>query len=526
MKKQNIPIGLANLASIRDDDCYYVDKTPHIDRLITQGRFFFLSRPRRFGKSLLLDTMLELFEGNERLFRGLHIHDSWNWKTHHPVIRLSFGGSGFDEPGLLESNVKSQLKRMEIKHDLPETYTTSDISEPDRFGNLLYHIHETTGKQVVVLVDEYDKPILDAIDNYDLAVKNRNYLRRLYAVIKEFGGQIRFAFITGITMFSKVSLFSVLNNLNDISLDPRYSAICGYTEHDLENVFVRELEGLDRTEIRHWYNGYNWLGPEKVYNPWAILSLLDSRKFMAHWSETGMPSFLYKLMMERRFTPHNINNLKVEKNLVSTFDVDSIGIEALLFQSGYLTIIDEHRETADIVFELDYPNFEVRSSLNSGYLQHLFGMGKRVPTETKQMVSMLEQEDFDAFENKVRTLFAEIPHELHLNSDMAHYESWYCSVLHACLWDNAVKPYIRAQESTSRGRSDLVVVIGRKVFVFECKMAGRTDDSDQRALETIAQIKDRGYADKYRDGTNALYLIGAIFNEDKRNLLKMKVESN
>ncbi len=201
---KKFPIGIADFRSIRSDDYYYVDKTPHIERLIGQGRYYFLSRPRRFGKSLLLDTMLELFEGSEPLFRDLHIHDRWDWSVQHPVVRLSFGGNRYDAPGILKSNVRVQLEDLEIRHGLSEVCDSTDLNEPDRFGRLLRNLHAKTGRQVVVLVDEYDKPILDAIDNPELAVANRDYLQVLYAVIKDFGRQIRFAFLTGITMFSRL----------------------------------------------------------------------------------------------------------------------------------------------------------------------------------------------------------------------------------------------------------------------------------------------------------------------------------
>ena len=523
MNRQKHPIGIANFQSIRTRGYYYVDKTPHIKKLIDQGEYYFLSRPRRFGKSLLLDTMRELFAGNESLFEGLHIHGHWDWSTQYPVVRLSFGSAHYGEQGILKQNVRAQLKRLEIDHRLTDVYESENLNEFDRFGNLLYHIHAETGKQVVVLVDEYDKPILDALDNPELAKSNRDFLQGLYGVIKDFGEQIRFAFLTGITMFSKLNLFSALNNLDDISLDPQFSAICGYTEHDLETVFAPELEGLDRSQIRHWYNGYNWLGEEKVYNPWAILKLLKSRKFEMYWSVASMPTFLYKVMMERRFTPLDVDNLKVEKSFVSTFEIGSIGAKALMFQSGYLTIKKEYMEGVNNILKLDYPNLEVRAYLNEGYLGYLFGSSEALPVEPKQLVGLLEKEDFEGFEIALRTLFSAIPHQWHAsNSKMACYEGWYCSVLYSCLWDVA-DTGIRAEESSSRGRSDLSLVIGDQVFVFECKMLKEGMDKEQAAAEAIEQINDRGYADRYRDGFKSVHLIGAVFDSEEKNLAAMKV---
>ncbi len=524
MNKKKFPIGIADFHSIRTDECYYVDKTPYIEKLIDQGRYYFLSRPRRFGKSLLLDTMRELFEGNEPLFRNLHIHDRWDWSTQYPVVRLSFNAD-YSKPGILEEDVRNQFEDMEFKHGLPDTVSSTNLNEFSRFRRLMRHLHATTGNQVVVLIDEYDKPILDAINDKELAISNRDYLRGLYGMIKGFGTQIRFAFLTGITMFSKVSLFSALNNLNDISLSPRYSSICGYTESDLDEVFASELEGFDRNEIRRWYNGYSWCGEEKIYNPWAILNLFEKRKFKAHWSMTGMPSFLYKVMMERELTPLDVDDLKVNENFVTTFDVDSIGAEALLFQTGYLTIAGEHRVGTKIIYQLDYPNMEVCAHINEGYLEYLFGPGKTTPRESAQLAGLLEANDFEGFASAFRRLLSGIAYQWHNNSDMAQREGWYCSILYSCLWDVA-DTTLRSEESSSHGRSDLVLVIGDQVFVFEFKMLSEGVDADATASGAISQIRDKGYADKYLDGARAIHLIGVAFGAAERNLVAIKVEQD
>ncbi len=522
MRDKKFPIGIADFYSIRTDGYYYVDKTPHIENLINRGRYYFLSRPRRFGKSLLLDTMLELFEGREELFRDLHIHDRWDWEKQYPVVRLSFNDD-YSKPGVLEENVSVQLENLEIKHGLCDGYDSSNLHGSSRFGRLLHNLHAKTGTQAVILIDEYDKPILDAINDTELAISNRDYLRGLYGMIKGSEEHIRFAFLTGITMFSKLSLFSALNNLNDISLDRPYSTICGYTESDLDEVFAAEMEGLDRNEIRRWYNGYSWRGEEKVYNPWAILNLLEKREFRAHWSYTGMPSFLYKLMIEREFAPLDGNDVKVSESFVTTFDVDDIGAEALMFQSGYLTITGEHRDGFEAVYDLDYPNYEVRGSLARGYLNSLFGPGKATPRESGQLAGLLEANDFEGFASAFGRLLSAIPYEWHNKTDMARREGWYCSILHGCLWDVA-DTSVRCEQSHSRGRSDLVLLVGDQVFIFECKMLSDDCDADDMAAQAIMQIRDKGYADRYRDGVKTIHLIGAVFGGDERNLAAMKVE--
>ena len=257
MTHRRLPIGIQDFRTIREQDFYYVDKTSLIQRLVNQGRCYFLSRPRRFGKSLLVDTLHELFEGNESLFRGLAIHDNWDWSIKNPVVRISFGGK-YNAPGDLEDDIATQLAIVEHNAELapaPSPATTSS-----RLRDLLNRLHQATGRPVVVLVDEYDKPILDVIDNPEMAATNRDYLRGFYGIIKDSARHVRFVLVTGVSRFSKVSLFSGLNNLEDISLDPAFATICGYTDSDLDTVFAPELPGLDRNEIGTWYNGYHWRG--------------------------------------------------------------------------------------------------------------------------------------------------------------------------------------------------------------------------------------------------------------------------
>ena len=293
MKRRRLPIGIQDFQTIREDDCYYVDKTPIIRRLVDEGRHYFLSQPRRFGKSLLVDTLKSRFEGREELFLGLDIHHHWNWSVKHPVVRLSFDGR-YNAPGDVEHSILGQLKIIERNAGLvaPSLECTGAV----RLLDLLDRLHHATGQRVVVLVDEYDKPlILDVLEDLSLAKANRDTLRGFYGIIKGSAEHVRFVLVTGVSMFSKVSLFSGLNNLKDISLDPRYATLCGYTEKELDEVFSTEFDGLDRDEIRRWYNGCHWLGGEKVYNPFDVLLLFDRRKFRPWWYETGSPEFLYRL---------------------------------------------------------------------------------------------------------------------------------------------------------------------------------------------------------------------------------------
>lgn len=324
--RKKLPIGIQSFKKLREEACYYVDKTPLALRLVEEGGYFFLSRPRRFGKSLFLDTLKELFEGNESLFEGLYAAEHWDWTRKHPVIRLSFGTGVLRSRADLEMRIREVLTENARRLGVVPEFT----SVGGFFSQLIAGAYERHGERVVVLIDEYDKPILDNIENPEVATVMRDGLRDLYSVLKDADPHLRFVLLTGVSKFSKVSLFSGLNNLTDLTLDAAYSSICGYTETDVDTVFAPELAGLDREKIRAWYNGYNWLG-ESVYNPFDLLLLFQKREFRAWWYETGTPTFLLKVLREReRFLPE-LHDLMVDELLLSTFDVDNMPTESLLF---------------------------------------------------------------------------------------------------------------------------------------------------------------------------------------------------
>ena len=518
MTRRQLPIGIQDFRTIREQDFYYVDKTPHIQRLVGQGRYYFLSRPRRFGKSLLVDTIQELFEGNEPLFQGLYIHGNWDWSVRHPVVRLSFGGK-YDEPGELEQSITIQLAITENNAGLEPTQLS--YTGPERLRHILNRLHHATGQQVVVLVDEYDKPILDVIDNPEMATTNRDYLRGFYGIIKDSARDVRFVFVTGVSMFSRVSLFSGLNNLRNISLDPNYATICGYTDRDLNTVFAPELPGLDREEIREWYNGYHWLGDEKLYNPFDLLLLFETRNFEPHWYETGSPTFLFRMMMEREVSSMNLEKLTTDARQISSFDVDDIGVEALLFQTGYLTITKKVRDNNQTFYTLDYPNLEVRQSLNQGLLSYLGRQGKEVSDRGKELCNLLATNDFDGLADRLKSFFAGIPYQWQTGNGPARYEAWYAGMLYACF--RTIGLDLRVEDSSSRGRADMVVFYGGQVFVFEFKMADGEGDRDATAHRAIEQIQEKGYAEKYRDRGEPVHLVGVVFSRKDRNLAAVTV---
>ena len=300
------------------------------------------------------------------MFRGLAIHDRWDWSAQHPVVRLSFGIGSFREPGSLDASVAAQLDAAERRWDVASGYRGG----AQRLAALVEGIHRNTGRSVAILVDDYDRPILDALPRPEVARARRDQLRGLYSVVKDADAHIRFSFFTGVSRFSGGSLFSGLNNLIDITLEPAYSAVCGYTEHDLDTVFAPELEGLDRDRIREWYNGYRWFGTE-VYNPFDILLLLRRREFGPYWFETGTPTFLLETLVKRGVGSPALGDMMAGSELLSAFDVDNMAIEALLFQTGYLTITGQSDLGGTRVYRLGYPNREVRQSLNESLLRHL-----------------------------------------------------------------------------------------------------------------------------------------------------------
>ncbi len=519
MTRQYLPIGIQDFRTIRNEGYYYVDKTSLVRRLVTEGRHYFLSRPRRFGKSLLIHTLKSLFGCDEPLFRGLDIHPHWDWSSPHPVVRLSFGGK-YNQPGEIEGDIIEQLEGVECEYDL--VLAQASDTGPRRLRNLLRRLHSSTGRQVVVLVDEYDKPILDVLHDPELATANRDYLRGFYGIIKDSAEHVRFVFVTGVSMFSKISLFSGLNNLKDISLDPRYATICGYREEDLDRVFGPELAGLDRELIRTWYNGYHWRGGERVYNPYDVLLLLDTREFQPYWFETGSPEFLFRMLMEKSISPMEIEGRLTDRALVSKFDVGNVNIEALLFQTGYLTIAEELQQGHRTLYRLDYPNLEVRLSLNDQLLAWLGQEGSEPVERGQKLCALLEANDFAGFGETLRAWLSGIPYLWYAKGDLARYEAWYASLLNMCL--RAGEADVRVEEASSRGRADMVLRHGGQVFVLEFKIAEGEDGSEAALDAAMAQMRGRGYADKYRGGAEPVHLIGVACGREARNLLEVRVE--
>ena len=506
-----LPLGMQTFCEVRESGGFYVDKTGFAARMTAEGKCYFLSRPRRFGKSLFTDTLKELFEGNEELFQGLAVHSSWDWSVRHPVVRVSFGGGDYTDSSYLPETAHAQLDAVQRSTGVESNYPEAS----NRFAHMLEELHRDSGRRVVVLVDEYDKPILDAITDPDTARANRDFLRGFYATIKNSDAHIRFVFLTGVSKFSKVSLFSGLNNLDDITLNPAYSAICGFTDTELDTVFAAKLEGLDRARVRDWYNGYSWLGPEKVYNPYDVLLLLKNREFGNYWFETGSPRFLIDTLTEREIPSMTLDRTIADMELLSAFDVDHIAAEALLFQTGYLTITNRDRQDGEMLYELGYPNREVRQSLNRTLLRRMLGDSAYKPINALRLRSLLKNGDTSGMRSLLEKLYAGIPHQWHTRNKIARYEGYYASVFYSCFAATGLD--ILVEDSTSHGCIDMTVKTPRRVWLFEFKIA-----ETSKPGEGLRQLRERGYADKYRDDSVEIILAAVDFSSETRNIVNFE----
>ena len=515
MKRKKLPIGIQSFAKIREDDYYYVDKTPFAWQLIEEGSHYFLSRPRRFGKSLFLDTLGELFTSNEPLFQGLFIHERWDWTIRYPVIRLSFGSGRLESRAELDQHIRWLMRQNQEKLGLT-CHLESDIS--GCFAELIQSAEKRHGQRAVVLVDEYDKPILDNLTTPEVARAMRDGLRNLYSVIKDQDAHIRFAFLTGVSKFSKVSIFSGLNNLRDITVTPEYSAICGYTQTDVESVFAPELEGLDRQQIQEWYNGYNWLG-EAVYNPFDLLLLFQERVFRPYWFETGTPTFLVELLANRGYFTPNLAKQQTSLDLLSAFDIDRMENEGILFQTGYLTLHGAEEPIPGYwIYTLGYPNKEVEISLNTALLAGYGLDGQTSFTQRIHLLECLRKNDLPQIQALVTALFASIPHDWYRNNPIAQYEGYYASVFYSHF--AALGLDITLEDTTNRGRIDMTVCFNERIYLFEFKVVELTPKG-----AALDQLKERGYAEKYQGRNQPIDLIGIEFSKKQRAVVGFAVKS-
>ncbi len=507
MQLKKLPIGIQTFSKIREDDYVYIDKTDIAFDIIENYQYIFLSRPRRFGKSLFLDTLRNIFEAKKEYFNGLAIEEKWDWGVSYPVIHVNFA------KGRIESRADLEKRWEEILEDNEEQLGVkchSDIYDRRCFDTLIQEAHKKYNQKVVVLIDEYDKPILDNIDKPEIAKEIRDGLVNFYSVIKGSDEFLRFAFLTGVSKFTKTSIFSGLNNIVDISLHKRFADVCGYSQNDVETTFKPYLEGVDMQKLKEWYNGYNFLGSD-MYNPFDILQFISHEHlYKNYWFETGTPTFLMKLIEKNHYFLPSLANLKVDEKLLNSFDIENLDLEVILYQAGYLTI-DTVQEKArgGFLYHLKIPNKEVKQSLNDHIINLLIAQRTTARIDTQDMIyESLLQNDMQNFQKALTSIFASIPYNNFTKNSMQHHEGFYASVIYVYLQSLGLD--IIGEDVTNKGRIDLTIKMDEAIYILEFKV-----DGSGNALE---QIKTKEYAAKYISQGKDIYLIGIHFDTKAKNI--------
>jgi hypothetical protein len=504
---QKLPIGIQDFQELRQGNYLYIDKTESIYQLM-QGKYYFLSRPRRFGKSLLISTLKEIFLGNKDLFSGLWIEEKITWEK-HPIIHFDFASASFKEIGL-ENVLQKRLDEIATQYQIG----LQERNLISRFEELIRKLAEKENK-VVILIDEYDRPMTEYLNNIPQAEANRETIKDFFSVIKPNDAFIRFFFMTGVSKFNKVSMFSGFNNLNDISYDNNYATLLGYTQEELEQYFADYLSDIAKQEkitveellpqIKFWYNGYNWGGETGVYNPFSILCFTSKRAFANYWFETGTPTFLVKLINEKFL--YDFEEILADESIFSNFRLDALDAVSLLLQTGYLTV---KRRKGQRLY-LGYPNHEVRQSL----IQHLLAGYMK---ETTPSVSPLVWQIADAFAEKdlekvvkfFNIVFANIPYQIFEEKSERYYHAIIFLVFLLIGYE------MQSEVSTSEGRIDAVLQTEKEIYVIEFKV----EDSAEVAL---AQIKEKKYYEKYLHLGKTILLLG--FSCKNKGIKEWKLET-
>lgn len=499
---KQLPIGEPNFAKIIQNNWLYIDKTRHLFDIINSAGLYFLSRPRRFGKSLTTFTLKELLEGNKEMFKGLWIYDNYDFPQ-YPVIRISFSSLDYKKYSLgdaisFELKAIAESKGIELK--------TGSYSL--QFKELIRKL--SAEKPVAILIDEYDKPIVDFVDNQAEAEKNKDTLKSFYAPLKDLTAHIKLLFITGVSKFSGVSIFSDLNNLNDITFDNQFATMLGYTQEELENYFPEHIEQLQRQypdievmdEIKSWYNGYSWNGRDFVYNPFSILLLFSKVSFGDYWFRTGTPTFLVKLINRNRYTPLDIENKRVHRSIFEKHSVEKMEINSLLLQTGYLTI-KEHKALQGTVL-LDVPNKEVDSAFSHHLLSEFTNRSiEKNSSDIIEMTEALERGDIEEFMAFVRDIFSNLTYY-----DIETSEKYFHSIFYVII---KIFGYTtNSQVLTNRGRIDCVIESESSIYIIEFKVG--------KAETALNQIIEKGYAEKYRKNGKNTVLLGIGFDPETRNV--------
>ncbi len=520
MKK--LSVDFSNFERIRREDYIYVDKTRFIHQIATRGTYYFLSRPRRFGKSLLISTLKALFEGKRELFEGLWIaeHGNWEWQK-HAVIALDFNEIAHDTPENLEIGLKIALSQMAKAAGIVlETPLASS-----KFQELILALYQQSGLPVAVLIDEYDKPMIDHLgqgeERLKIAKANRDMLKSFFGVLKGItvSPALCFVLLTGVSKFSKVSIFSELNNLQDLTMDEEYADFLGYTQEELESCFEEHLaqfaQKLNCTvvelvqELAYHYNGYRFSRREvKVYNPFSVMNALKRQNFDNYWFESGTPTFLVNLLKQEQYNFPSLENFEAAPSVFTTYEIDNLNVEAILFQTGYATI----KEFDENIYLLGYPNREVKSSFTESLLFSVSESIKRhASSQVLRLAHYLRDGKLELFFETVQAIFATIPYDIQAKRDEAYYHALFYLMI------SASGSHAQSSLLTCRGRIDMVVEFRDRVYILEFKC-------NQNAAMALQQIETKGYADRYKQDRRKLILLGLNFSTAERNLVEWQVK--
>jgi hypothetical protein len=535
---QKLPLGISSFETIRTDDYKYIDKTRYIYNLTKTGIYYFLSRPRRFGKSLLVSTLCELFKGKKELFEGLWIYNSdYKWKE-HPVVVIDFNSIPHETPERLNENIIYSLNTIAEANAI----NLSAPSHGAMFKELIVKLKGKYNSKIVVLIDEYDKPIISHLgkgpEALEIAKQNRDFLKSFYGILKdnEVSASLKFVFITGVSKFSKVSIFSELNNLTDLSMLDDYSALLGYTQEELESRFEEHIAEFAKhlklsraealAELKNWYNGYMFSkNGTPVYNPFSILNALNNKDLLNYWFESGTPAFLINLIKQNEYSVTDLESLELTESAFTTYDIDDLKIEALLFQTGYLTITGVRGETKK-VYNLTYPNNEVRSSFTEHLLISMSAVKDRAKiSKIAFLPDFLNKQDYNNFFETIKSIYAAIPYQIMPQKPA---ENYFHTAFYLMLASSGAD--VRLEEPTNHGRIDMTVEFKDKVFIIEFKCG-------QSAEAAIAQIKEKKYYEKYicsgaesaapaltpPRAPRKIILIGVDFDTAEKNVREWKV---
>ncbi len=510
---KKLPIDVSSFEIMIKDNYLYIDKTQDIYNIFIKGhRFYFLSRPRRFGKSLLVSTLKELFSGNKELFKDLWIYNSdYDWQQ-YPVIHLDFSQIEHLTAQELRINLNDTLNKIAKDYNITLEYnSTPGASLKDLIENL------SKINKVVILIDEYDKPILDHLNNIEEAEKQREILRSFYGVIKGQDANLRSVLLTGVTRFAKTSIFSGLNNLNDISLKPEAAQLLGYTQDELLKYLMPYIENFAHKlniskqellkELKYWYNGYRFSEENiYVYNPFSVLYSLNDTKLINYWFTSGTPTFLIHLVSNQYYSLETLDQVEISVNNLDNFDIEDIDLVTLLFQTGYLTISDYNQTTHKV--KLNFPNYEVKYSFTNFLVKALSKVSPhKLSLLSSQLIKALEDNNITEFCHKLEILFSSIPYSI-ISGEK---ESYYHALLQFLF--SLLSLESQSEILTNNGRIDLVLETKKYIYIFEFKL-------NKSAQIAIQQIKDKKYYQRFLDKNKKIVIIGLNFinSKDKTEL--------